>query len=116
MSAPRTSSPGAVRAQQWLMLSETIDAQHCLQHGVIDTLHPDAELADVAEALVVRLMRAASASLAGIKTLCSGLPARDLQAHLALEHQLLLARARTADAQEGVRAFVEKRSPRFTGV
>lgn len=107
---------GAVRAQQWLMLSETIDAQHCLQHGVIDTLHPDAELADVAEALVVRLMRAASASLAGIKTLCSGLPARDLQAHLALEHQLLLARARTADAQEGVRAFVEKRSPRFTGV
>lgn len=24
---------GAVRAQQWLMLSETIDAQHCLQHG-----------------------------------------------------------------------------------
>lgn len=107
---------GAVRAQQWLMLSETIDAQHCLQHGVIDTLHPDAELADAAEALVVRLMRAASASLAGIKTLCRGLPARDLQAHLALEHQLLLVRARNADAQEGVCTFVEKILPRFTGV
>lgn len=106
---------GAVRAQQWLMLSETIDAERCLQHGVIDALHPDAELAGAAEALVARLVRAASASLAGIKTLCGGLPARDLQAHLALEHELLAARARGADAQEGVRAFVEKRQPRFTG-
>lgn len=83
---------------------------------MIDTLHADAELADAAEALVVRLMRAASASLAGINTLCNGLPARDLQAHLALEHQLLLARTRSTNAQEGARAFVEKILPRFTGV
>jgi 2-(1,2-epoxy-1,2-dihydrophenyl)acetyl-CoA isomerase len=106
---------GALRAQQWFMLSEAIDAERCLQHGVIDALHPDAQLAQAAEALVQRLARSASASLAAIKTLCSGLPTRDLQAHLALEQLLLAERARSADGQEGVRAFIEKRSPRFAG-
>ncbi|WP_043352272.1 enoyl-CoA hydratase/isomerase family protein [Cupriavidus basilensis] len=105
---------GALRAQQWLMLGETIDAQRCLQHGVIDALHPDAELADAAEALVARLAGAAGGSLDAIKRLCSGLPARGLQEHLALEHQLLAACASSGDAREGVRAFVEKRPPRFT--
>lgn len=106
---------GAVRARQWFMLSDAIDAQSCLAHGVVDSLHPDAELATAAEELVERLARAATASLGGIKALCDGLPARDLQAHLELEHRLLKARARSGDAQEGVRAFMERRAPRFTG-
>ncbi len=106
---------GAVRAQQWLMLSEAIDAQRCLQHGAIDALHPEAELAGAAEALVARLARAAGGSLAAIKTLCSGTPARGLREHLALEQALLVARAGSADAREGVQAFIEKRTPRFTG-
>lgn len=106
---------GAVRAQQWFMLSETIDAQHCLTHGVVDSLYSDAELAGAAEDLVQRLARSATASLAGIKALCGGLPARDLATHLALEHQFLRDRARSVDAQEGVRAFVERRPPKFIG-
>lgn len=106
---------GAVRAQQWLMLSETIDAQRCLAHGVVDALYADAELPQAAEALVARLVQAASLSVAGIKSLCAGLPERGLHAHLELEHQLLCERARSADAREGVQAFVERREPRFTG-
>ncbi|MFJ4291834.1 enoyl-CoA hydratase/isomerase family protein [Cupriavidus sp. NPDC089707] len=106
---------GALRAQQWLMLSETIDAQRCLAHGVVDALYPDSELPHAAEALVARLAQAAPASLASIKSLCEGLPQRGLQAHLDLEHQLLRERARSVDAREGVQAFVARRMPRFTG-
>jgi 2-(1,2-epoxy-1,2-dihydrophenyl)acetyl-CoA isomerase len=107
---------GAMRAQRWLMLSEAIDADECLRCGVIDALHPDAQLADAAEALAARLAGAATGSLAAIKTLCGGLPGHDLHAHLALEQRLLVARAGSADGKEGPRAFAERRAPRFDGL
>ncbi len=106
---------GPVRAQQWLMLSDPIDAQTCLQHGAVDALHADDALRDAAETLAARLARGAPGSLAAIKTLCTGLPGRGLADHLDLEHHLLVERARSADAREGIRAFIEKRAPRFSG-
>jgi len=104
---------GAVRAQQWLMLSDAIDARQCLAHGVVDSLHPDSELRAASEALAQRLACASGESLAAIKALCGGLPARGLQDHLHREHARLAACARGVDAREGVRAFVERRPPRF---
>lgn len=104
---------GPVRAQQLLMLSEAIDSQRCLAWGAVDALYPDAELAAAAEALVVRLAAGASASFAAIKTLCAGAPGRPFDTHLAMEQKLLRERAGSADAREGVAAFVEKRVARF---
>lgn len=106
---------GPVRARQLLMLSDAIDSRQCLAWGAVDALHPDTELPAAAEALVARLAQGASASFAGIKALCAGAPARPLDEHLAMERKLLRERAGSADAREGVTAFVEKRAPRFTG-
>ena len=106
---------GAVKAQQWLMLSQSVDAQTCLATGVVDELHPDAALDDAVQALADRLAAAAPGSMAAIKALCAGLPGRPLHEHLALEHHLLATQAGGADAHEGVRAFVEKRAPHFRG-
>jgi 2-(1,2-epoxy-1,2-dihydrophenyl)acetyl-CoA isomerase len=106
---------GPVRAQQLLMVSDAIDSQRCLAWGAVDALHPDAELMSAAEALVARLANGASASFAGIKALCAGAPGRPFEEHLAMEQKLLRERAGSADAKEGVAAFVEKRAPRFTG-
>jgi len=50
----------------------------------------------------------------GIKRLCDGDAAHDLRTHLDLERRALLRCAVSADGREGVTAFVEKRSPRFT--
>ncbi|MNP75993.1 1,2-epoxyphenylacetyl-CoA isomerase [compost metagenome] len=80
---------------------------------MVDALHPETELEEAAEHLVQQLARAASGSLACIKTLCSGLPGRDLAAHLDLEHQFVLAQTRTSDAREGIRAFLARQSPHF---
>ncbi|AGW90754.1 enoyl-CoA hydratase/isomerase family protein [Cupriavidus sp. DF5525] len=105
---------GTVRAQQWLMLSDVIDARSCLEHGVVDALYADgAELADAAEKLAQRLAASPSGSLASIKMLCRRLPDRNLQEHLALEQALLVDCTRSDDALEGVRAFIEKQPPRF---
>lgn len=104
---------GSQRAKQWLMLSETVDARTCLAHGAVDAVHPDAELGAVAHALATRLASCARDSLEGIKTLCDGWAQRTLGQQLALEEALLCERARSADAREGISAFVEKRVPRF---
>jgi enoyl-CoA hydratase/carnithine racemase len=50
-----------------------------------------------------------------MKRLAQESTALSLEAHLALERQLLKACARTADAREGTAAFVAKRQPQFTG-
>jgi 2-(1,2-epoxy-1,2-dihydrophenyl)acetyl-CoA isomerase len=106
---------GPVRAQQWLMLSEAIDSQRCLATGAVDAVYPDAGLVAASEALVARLAAGASASFAGIKALCGGAPGRPIEEHFAMEQKLLRERAGSADAREGVAAFVARRAPRFTG-
>lgn len=106
---------GPVRAQQWLMLSDPIDAAQCMAAGAVDQVHPAAELEAAAQALVQRLCASAPASLSAMKRLSLEGPALSLQAYLSLEQRLLKACARTADAREGTSAFVGKRAPTFTG-
>lgn len=106
---------GAVRAQQLLMTSEAVSAERCLALGAIDQLHAEAGFDAAVETLVRHLRDAPPASLAAIKQLCGAAVQRPLAEHLALERELLEGCARSADAREGVAAFVAKRAPRFVG-
>jgi 2-(1,2-epoxy-1,2-dihydrophenyl)acetyl-CoA isomerase len=104
---------GPVRAQQWLMLSESSDAARCLAAGAVDQVFAPADLAAGTQALVARLCAAAPASVAAMKRLALEGPSLALEAYLSLERELLAACARTGDAREGVAAFLSKRAPRF---
>jgi 2-(1,2-epoxy-1,2-dihydrophenyl)acetyl-CoA isomerase len=107
---------GAARARRLLMMSETLDAKQCLSLGLIDELHEQASFDDAVHARVIQLRGAAPASMAAIKRLCATAPGTTLQDQLALERDELQRCASTADAMEGVAAFVERRSPVFRGL
>lgn len=106
---------GAAKAKELFFLNDVLGAQDCLRLGIVNAVHPAAELTQHTDALVQRLLAGAGGAFARIKLLCDGAAGRDLAEHLALERQMIVASADSADAREGVKAFSEKRAPRFGG-
>ena len=106
---------GQARAKEIFFTNETLDARECLTLGVVSRVVPDAELAETALALARKLARGATGSLRRIKHLVDGAHAASLEQQLALEHRYMVESGSSADAREGVAAFVERREPRFGG-
>jgi len=106
---------GLARAKSLAMLGERISAEQALAIGLI---HAVAE-PDALEADALALAR----KLAALPTRAIGLAKRafhaevfpELEAALARERDLQGEASRTADYAEGVRAFLAKRKPAFTG-
>ncbi|MFQ6574040.1 enoyl-CoA hydratase/isomerase family protein [Pseudomonas sp. UM16] len=105
----------ATAAKRILMLNESLTAQACQALGLFDELYPAHELPAAAERLARRLAGSATGALGRIKRLCDGAAGHDIAPHLDLEAAALLACAQSADAAEGVQAFIDKRPAQFTG-
>jgi len=106
---------GMARATQLAMLGEKLPARQALEWGMIYQMVEPAQLDEAATALARRLAAMPTRGLGLIKRgLNAGLGAT-LDEQLAFEEGLQREAGRTADYAEGVRAFVEKRKPVFTG-
>jgi 2-(1,2-epoxy-1,2-dihydrophenyl)acetyl-CoA isomerase len=106
---------GDARARALAMLGDSIDAATAAEWGMIWKVVDDAALAGDAEALAARLSKAPAGALASIKTLLSAVATNTLHQQLDLEASLQGDAGRSADFAEGLRAFQEKRAPRFGG-
>ena len=69
----------------------------------------------VASRIAKELAAGPTEAFGAIKHLFYRTPDRSLESQLEEEAQTLAAVSRTADAREGVKAFVEKRKPVFVG-
>jgi 2-(1,2-epoxy-1,2-dihydrophenyl)acetyl-CoA isomerase len=104
---------GDARARALAMLGDAISAETAEQWGMIWKAVDDAALATESEELAVRLTHSPAGSLAAIKTMFAAASGNTLHQQLDLEARLQGEAGRSADFAEGVRAFLEKRPPRF---
>jgi len=106
---------GVARAKELVMTGRRIDAQRALEIGLVGRVVPAAQLMAAADELAGELAACAPLSLAMAKQAIDqgiGLP---LDQALALERRCYDVTLRSEDRNEGLRAFAEKRPPRFTG-
>lgn len=102
-----------MRAKRILFLNETLTAQQCLAIGIVSQVHSDESLSAEAHALVRSLAQSATVSIGRIKRLVDGAAQRTLDRQLELECRSMVESGAGNEAIEGVRAFAEKRAPRF---
>lgn len=108
-----TQRAGAAKAKEIFFTNRACSAAECLAIGLVDAVHPDAHLQEAAHKLAQQLARGPALALARIKSLIQSASPHSVLAHLDLEREAMLASGETPDAREGVRAFIEKREPKF---
>lgn len=109
---------GPNRAKGLIMTAGRLDADQALGLGIVHSVTTDERLqADAAE-LAVNLSEGAPLAIAAIKSAINRAIANgdgNAGAGYEIEQGHVRRLFLTADGREGIRAFVEKRSPRFTG-
>jgi 2-(1,2-epoxy-1,2-dihydrophenyl)acetyl-CoA isomerase len=106
---------GAARARALAMLAEPVPAETAAEWGLIWRAVGDEQLMPEAEALAKRLAAGPTAALALMKRALDLADGNGLDAQLDLERDLQAEAAASPDFAEGLRAFLGKRSPTFTG-
>jgi 2-(1,2-epoxy-1,2-dihydrophenyl)acetyl-CoA isomerase len=106
---------GLQRATALTMLAEKITAEQAEEWGLVYRVVEPPALVDVTFTVAAQLATQPTRGLGLIKRAFNHSLGVDLDKQLDYEEELQREAGRTADYAEGVRAFLEKRKPRFEG-
>jgi 2-(1,2-epoxy-1,2-dihydrophenyl)acetyl-CoA isomerase len=106
---------GAARALELIYTARTFSGQEAVEMGLAYGVAPDDEVEAQARELAERLAKGPPGAFKEIRTLVYGNLDRNLDEALREEARIQAERLRSADAAEGVMAFLQHRTPNFTG-
>ena len=106
---------GPSRAKDMLMTARTIDAAEALQWGLVNRVVPAAELMPAATALAEQIAANAPLAVGMAKRIVDQGDGLDRHTQMAIERWAQSQLISTSDVEEAMRAFLEKRPPRFQG-
>jgi enoyl-CoA hydratase/carnithine racemase len=109
---------GAARTRELFLVGRNVDAQTAERWSLVNEVVPPAELEARALALAEEIAANAPLSLSGNKRVMRELLAAESRLDPEIERELVELRAacfQSEDFREGVRAFGEKRKPRWRG-
>jgi enoyl-CoA hydratase/carnithine racemase len=102
-------------ALELLMTADPIDARRALEVGLVNRVVPAAQLRETAQALALRIAGNAPLSVRASKAMVYAAAEHGFSAALDEGDRLFEPVYLSEDAQEGPRAFREKRAPKWTG-
>ena len=106
---------GLSRATEMAFTNELIDAEKALQFGLVNRVFKPEELVAKTRTFAFQLAQMPTKSIGLTKRVLNRALTVDLESALEFEATAQEIAGHTADHIEGVRAFVEKRAPRFVG-
>jgi len=115
MTATLARTVGLKHAAELMLLGDRFDARRALELGLVNRVVPADALAAEADALASRLAAGPTHAYGRTKALLQATLGDSFDAQLRRETDSFAICAATEDFAEGVRAFLEKRRPVFTG-
>jgi 2-(1,2-epoxy-1,2-dihydrophenyl)acetyl-CoA isomerase len=106
---------GLKKAMEIILLGERFDAAEALRLGLVNRVVPESELHAATHEFASMLATGPALALRRAKRLVNQSMSQSLSAQLLSEAESFGACATSEDFAEGVRAFLEKRKPRFGG-
>ena len=110
---PRLVGPG--RAMRMILTGEMIGADEAYAAGLVDAVFEDAELRTGTLALAANIAAHSPIALQLAKDAVHAAMEMPLSAGLRYERELFITAFASEDKQEGIAAFLEKRTPEFKG-
>ncbi len=106
---------GRQRTLQLLLTGDVMSAPQALDLGIVNSVVPDAEVEPAAVALAARVAAMPPLAVRQIREVVAAGADCPLDAALRLEHKALQLLCASDDKREGIRAFFERRPPRYSG-
>ena len=106
---------GWSKASQLIFTGRTLSAAECVDWGLASEVVPDAELMPRVRALAAEIAANAPMAVQASKRMMRSGWNETFPDHVHHVYLQLIPLARSEDAKEGMRAFAEKRAPKFEG-
>lgn len=106
---------GNRRALEMFLTNRTLSASEALDWGLVNQVTADDALDDTVNALAEKLANGPTLAHGGIKKLVQMSLNDTLESQMERETRSIVDLSTSADGMEGVKAFVEKRRPEFSG-
>ena len=106
---------GPARAAELLLTGESVGADEALAWGLVNRVVPPADLDAAVDAMAGKILAAAPAAIRLQKELMIRWRSTDLPTAVEYGVNAFAVSYASGDAREGLRAFIEKRAPRWEG-